>query len=364
MELHYTKETLPKSQAVLTITIPKARIEKHVDKAVKTISEKMVIDGFRPGHIPRDILVKKVGELSIWEEALQEEVTNAYIEILTKEKENLPVLGRPAIAITKLPLHDDAEIKITVSLYPDLKLADYKKVAKEIGKEKLDLEVKEEEVTEAIKMLQKMRVQEDASKKNGADKAPKLSEIKDEDLPELTDEFAISLSSEFKGVEDLKNKLRENIVHEKTHRLEDARRTKMIETIVEETACELPDILVEYELDRIFSQFEHDIASNGIKFEDYLKHISKTKEEVRTEMKPDAEKRAKMQLVLHKISELEKVEINQVKLDTELGKIKEMYAQNPDFSEEGAKAYLETVLLNQAVIEAIEKLGGIENHNC
>lgn len=364
MELHYTKETLPGSQAILTVTIPKARIEKHVEKAVKNLSEKVTIAGFRPGHIPRDVLVKKVGELSIWEEALQEEVTNTYIEILTKEKENLPVLGRPSIAITKIALNDDAEIKITVSLYPDLTLADYKKVAKEIGKEKLDLEVKDEEITEAIKMLQKMRVQEEASKKDGADKAPKLSEIKDEDLPELTDEFAISLSPEFKSVEDFKTKLNENIVHEKTHRLEDARRTKMIETIVEETVCELPDILIEYELDRMFAQFEHDIASNGIKFDDYLKHISKTKEEVRAEMKVDAEKRAKTQLVLHKISELEKVEVDAARLEAELTKLKEAYATNPEFSEDGAKAYLETVLLNQAVIETIEKLGGIENHTC
>ena len=362
MKLTYTTESLPGSLVKIIAQISKEDIASKKDKALKGFQDKVKIDGYRPGNVPADVLEKKIGAMGLWQECIEELIPDIYIETITKEKIN--AIGRPNINVTKLVANEDAEVTITVAVLPEITLPDYVKIAKEVAKEKEDLTVSDEELLEAIKMLQKMKVQENKTKLAGAEEAPKLSEIGDEELPELTDDFVKTLSPEFTSVEDFKTKLKENIGHEKAHRSEDKMRATMIEKIIEETVCEVPEVLVSYELDRMVAQFEYDIATNGLTMDKYLAHIGKTIEEVKAEMHPEAIKRAKMQLVLHKISDTEKIELDNEKVSKELEQLKITYAGHKDFNEDSARSYLETVMHNQAVIEKIEELGGIKKHTC
>ena len=68
----------------------------------------------------------------------------------------------------------------------------------------------------------------------------------------------------------------------------------------------MPEILIEVELDKILYRMESDITQMGLKFEDYLKHLNKTVEDLRKEFRTDAEKKAKLALALNKIAENEK----------------------------------------------------------
>jgi FKBP-type peptidyl-prolyl cis-trans isomerase (trigger factor) len=360
--MSYTIEQLPHSQTKIIATIPAQTISAKVDATIAKLQNTVKIDGYRPGHVPKDILIKKVGELAIWTEATEECIPDVYLEALTAEK--IPAIGRPQISITKIANESDAEIAIVVSVIPELTLPDYAELAKTAGSSALDLAVTDAEVTEAIDMLRKMKAQEAKAKLAGTDNAPALGDISDADLPELNDEFVKSLSPDFTSVDDFMTKLRANIEHEKTHKEEDRRRSALLESIVEATVCDIPELLVGYELDRMVHQMEYDLSMNGITLAQYLEHIKKSREELLADMKPDATKRAIMQLVLQKIAEAEKVVVPDSEIETELEKLSVQYASSPEFNKENARAYLETVMLNQAIIAKLEELGGFSKHTC
>jgi len=82
-----------------------------------------------------------------------------------------------------------------------------------------------------------------------------------------------------------------------------------------------------------------------------LKHLKKNEEELKIEWRPDAEKRAKLQLVLNKIADVEKIVPEKEKIERDVENLKNMYK---DASEERIRTYVETVLTNEKVFEFLE----------
>src|ERR1019366_6016845 len=125
-------------------------------------------------------------------------------------------------------------------------------------------------------------------------------------LPEFTDDFVKSLG-EFNDIPDFKDKLSKMLGEQKTDEAREKTRIRIADALAEATTVDLPDVLIESELNRIDAQFRADIERMGVKMEDYLKHAKKTPEEIRAEWKPLAEKKAKLQLLLNLIAEKEKI---------------------------------------------------------
>ena len=111
-------------------------------------------------------------------------------------------------------------------------------------------------------------------------------------------------------------------------------------------------IIVEAELDKMTAQFKGDIAQMGAKFEDYLKHIKKTEEDMRKEWTPDAEKRVKIELVLHKIATLEKIVPPEDEVTKEVAHILEHYK---DADPGRARNYVVEIITNEKVLQFLEK---------
>ena len=161
--------------------------------------------------------------------------------------------------------------------------------------------VTEKQVEDTIEEIRKMYASQ------GHHHAPGETCDHNHELPEINDEFVKKLG-DFKDVSDFKNKLKENIAKEKEVHAENKKRTRLIEKIASETKVELPKVIIESELDKMEAQFKGDIAHMGLQPEEYLKHIKKTWEDLRKEWSPDAEKRAKTQIILQKIALEEKIE--------------------------------------------------------
>jgi trigger factor len=89
----------------------------------------------------------------------------------------------------------------------------------------------------------------------------------------------------------------------------------------------------------------------GLKFEDYLKHTNKTEEAIRDEFRDQAKKRAKLQLTLNKIAELQKVEADPEAVEAE---IKHAFEHFPDANPELVRIHIETVLKNEKVLQMLE----------
>ena len=336
---------LPDSEVEILAEISEGHLEKYKEKAFKKIKEVAELPGFRKGHVPDAKLKEKVGEIGILEDAGEMAINDCVAEIIVESKINF--LGRPDIAITKIAIGFPIEFKIKITIMPEIKLGDYKKIAKkENGKEEKAEEVTEKQIDETIEEIKRMYAQQNHTHKEG--------EVHHDDeelaLPELNDEFVKKLGN-FKGVADFKVKLKENIAKEKEVKAKDKKRIKIIEKIVEESKIDMPKVLVENELDKMEGQFKSDIAGMGLQPEDYLKHIKKTWSDLRTEWRPDAEKRAKIQIVLQKISLEEKLEPSKSDMEKE---IKALTDQYKDADTERVKAYVEMVLSNEMVIKFLE----------
>ena len=98
---------------------------------------------------------------------------------------------------------------------------------------------------------------------------------------------------------------------------------------------------------------ESDITQMGLKFEDYLKHLNKTKEDLKKEFHKDAEKKAKLGLILHKISEVEKITADPEQVKSEVAHILEHYKETDPTR---ARLHAENVLTNEKVFQFLENI--------
>ena len=337
---------LPKSLVEITGIMEADDFEGFRKKAMKHLAEHADLPGFRKGHIPEATLATAVGEMGILEEMAEMAIESRYTDIILTNK--IDAIGRPTIGILKLAKGNPFEFKITVAVVPEITLPDYKKIAGKKTKEKIEITVDDKEVDGVILNIRKQRAGK--AELVGEEGTPKEVEVKEENLPPLDEEFLKSLG-EFKTVDDLKKLLKDNMTKEKEQQAKEKRRMEIIKEINDETKTELPDILVESELQRMIAQFKHDVSQMGIKFEDYLKHLKKTEEDMRKEWQKDAESRAKTQLIINKIAETEKLSPEKEKFDKEIEHIMEHY---PDADPERTRAYVDMVMTNEKVLEFLE----------
>ena len=325
----------------------------HRTAAIKKISGNISIPGFRPGHIPEKILIQKIGELAVLEEAAYAVIETALPEILAEKK--ISIIGEPRVSITKLAVNNPLAFSIIVSVTPEIKLPDYKKIAAtEAGKKTEVVSVSEKEVTDFIDNVRKSYATQTApdSENGGKDKATmdETKVSKNPTLPELTDDFVKKLG-DFKNVSDFKMKILENLQQEKKHKALEKKRLEIAEAVLSKTEVTVPKALIESEIAKMLARFHDDITRMGMKVEDYLKHVKKTEEDIRKEWRPDAEKRGKLQLVWSAIAEKEKITATEQAIDEEVKHILEHHA---DADPARARAYITMMLNNEKVFEFLE----------
>jgi len=340
---------LDKSRIEMTGSIPTAIWEKYRPEALKYINDSVTIDGFRKGMVPENILIGKVGEMAILEEMAEMALSKAYVDIMMDEK--IDAIGKPEIQVTKLAATNPLEFKIVTAVVPEVKLPDYKKIAKaEMVKSSPDeLKVEDKDIEDAILRIRKSRVSHE-----GHDHEKMTPEEHDKAIesamPELTDDFVKSLG-DFNDIPDFKSKLSKMIGEQKVDEAREKTRIRIADALADALKIELPDIMIEGELNRTQAQFEADIERMGVKMEDYLKHAKKTPEEIRAEWRPHAEKKAKLQLILNEIAKAESIAPAKEEVEEEVNHIVEHYT---DADRERATAYAETVLTNEKVFSFLD----------
>lgn len=333
-DIKTTLKELPESLIEITCEIPAEVFEKERPLALKKIGEDVSLPGFRKGHVPESMIAQKFGDALILEEMANIAMDHAYPEILTRHK--VHAIAMPTVTVKKLAKDNPFEFSLTFQVMPEIKLPDYKKIAKEIMKTEEATEATDEEVANAEKELSKQFATKDAEGK--------------EVLPEVTDEFVTKFGP-FENVAAFRAKIKESITHEKTNHARSKKRMETMEKIADGITVKLPRVLIEGELERMIGQFRHDVEQMGMKFEDYLSTTKKTIEDLRKEWEADAEKRAKVQIALNEISLLEKIEVLKEDLDREVKFFTEQYK---DADEGRVRIHLEMMLTNEKVFQFLE----------
>lgn len=360
--------------------IPFDELAKERSKAIAHLGTDIELDGFRKGHVPEEVLVGKLGEMTILTEMAERALARVYPQIL--KEHNIEAIGHPQVEITKIAQDNPLGFRATVAVVPDIALPDYKQIAKDINAEKATTDVTDEDVAQQIKEIMRQkeayeRLQQSAKNsaeaESSADKesdgttdlptpeseAKKQSDtaeegpVEDADLPELTDEYVKGLGQpgQFETVDDFKKKVREHLEIEKEREVAAAHRAKVTDAIIDKTTMELPQVLIDSEINQMFAQMEEDLKRANLKMDDYLGHIKKTKEELREEWKPAAEKRAKLQLILNEIANKEEVTPDKAAVDTQVDQLMEQYK---DADEAQVRVYVASVLTNEEVMKMLE----------
>jgi trigger factor len=131
------------------------------------------------------------------------------------------------------------------------------------------------------------------------------------------------------------------------------RRLQIMEEIIAQTKIKLPEVLVEEEQHKMFDEFKGRVESMKMNFDEYLGAIKKSEEDLKTEWKEDAVKRAKMNVVLPQIAQKEAIKPEESDIEKEISHLKEHYK---DLDESRARVYLAGVLTNEAVFKFLETL--------
>ena len=176
-------------------------------------------------------------------------------------------------------------------------------------------------------------------------------------LPELTDEFAKNLGN-FSSLEALKINIREGIGQEKKEKENQRIRMIIIEKIADRATIEIPEILVERELDKMLDELKSSIAQMGMKWEDYLLHIKKNPEELRKEWHEEAQKRVRIALSLREIANREKIDPTEEEIkeraDQYLAQFKTAKQAEQSIDPEELQEYARGILRNEKVFEFFE----------
>ena len=195
---------------------------RHEADVFAELQKEFELPGFPKGQVPMEMIWTKVDRMSVLEDAAEAALSEAYPDIVAESA--LPMVGNPAITLTKIAPDNPLGFKIKVALRPEVKLPNYKKIGKEIMGDLVPAEVSDTELKELLNQLKGLRT--------GADGKPL----------ELTDESVRALGK-FENLEDFKNKLRENLREEKQESARRGKREELAKKLSEESKMDLPEML-------------------------------------------------------------------------------------------------------------------------
>ena len=361
-----TYNTISKTQKEVEVSLTAEEFLPYLDKAANELSKNLEVQGFRKGHVPRDIVEQKVGSSALYGEAADYAVKDTYQEALKASNNDnsrrtngvgLPAgeagtpteasgLAVPEVQVTKLAPGNPFSYKV-IFFMPHFEIVkNYRGIAKKAAAGKKSVVVEDREVEETLRWLSKNR-------KSG----------KEKDV-EINDEFARSVG-DFNNLEELKHNIREGIIQEKEKKEKDRVRLKIVKDIAVKSIIDIPEKVIYNEVLKIEDEFKHSIAQMGLEFEDYLSKISakggkKTKEEFRDNWKDQAKDRVEMSLILDVVARGEEIEPIPEEIEEESKKILKRFqgVEEAKNSVDPARlrSHVYAILKNEKTLKFLESL--------
>jgi len=183
-----------------------------------------------------------------------------------------------------------------------------------------------------------------------------LKELREKILPDLDDDFVASLG-DFDSIDalrtDIRRRLEANAIDRARHEFAD----RIIDYAVANATVELPEVLIDQEVEVMHDEFRGSLARQGISEEAYLKAVEKTSEDLHADFRPNAEKRAKTLLVLSKVADAEGVEVADADVDAEVEQGRERYAGDARlvsyFESDRGRSFIRSTIRRTRVVERL-----------
>lgn len=415
-------------QVVLEIGAEPEEVERSLDGAFKRLAQRAQVPGFRKGKAPRDMLERHIGRGALLEEALErlvpqllnQAINEQGLEPIAQPEVEITQI-EPLIFKATVPLSPTVELgdykNISIDREPvSVTDEDIDRVIQQLraqqgtwmpaerpvqfgdlvtinvignadGKEILNRNDLQYQVFQGVpipvpgfsEQLEGMAKGQDkeftialpdekaAGELAGKDCTFKVSvsEIKEQHLPELDDEFAKSLGQGFETADAL----REDVAtHLQAMAEQSARRSyenKAIDALIEASAVEFPAVIAEREIDRLIGAQESELQASKISLEDYLRSQNKSREELREQLRPIATKNIAGSLALGKLAEAEKIEVSAAEIDEEIEIMSTNAGEQGEnmrqlFQSPGTRKSLENVIITRKTVQRLVQIASGE----
>ncbi|MFY2152405.1 trigger factor [Mammaliicoccus sciuri] len=178
-----------------------------------------------------------------------------------------------------------------------------------------------------------------------------VNEVKSKEIPELDDELAQELDESVSTVDEYKEKLRKDLEEAKVNQAEATEKEEAITKATDNAKVDIPEAMINTELDRMMQEFEQRISQQGLNLELYYQFSGQSEEELKAQMIEDAEKRVKTNLTLRAIADAENIEVSDADVEAEFAKMSEQFG----LSVEDIKATLgnNDILVNDLKIQKV-----------
>ncbi|OGD98126.1 hypothetical protein A3A49_01585 [Candidatus Curtissbacteria bacterium RIFCSPLOWO2_01_FULL_38_11b] len=354
--MQYTVTRGEKGKVEVKVDIPKVVFSQAYDEILQKLGKEVNIAGFRPGNVPSDVLEAKTGANKILNETASLLISKNLSQIF--KKEDIVPLGNPSIAIQNLSKDSPFSFTATFITKPKVKLGDWKKI--KVTKVKAR-EVTEKDVEESIKNIfeawKKNRKSKSEAKSEGeledqnqskpsfapsfakATNDKRASEgkkfiydahgekifIKDEEQDkgkssfakvsedEVDDNFAKAIGA--RDLVYLKEIVKKDLEQIMLDRVEAKLEQELFDELLMIVQVEVPDILVDDEINRIILRITQNLEGQGKKIEDYLREENTTLDALRAKLRPQAEKNVQITLAMDEIGKSEKVEVTSEEIE-------------------------------------------------
>jgi trigger factor len=183
----------------------------------------------------------------------------------------------------------------------------------------------------------------------------KLHEIKRKILPELDDEFAKDVS-EFDTLEEYKQDLTSKLKERKRKEAEAARESAVVEKAAAAAEVDIPEVMIDNETERLVREFESRLRMQGMNLQLYCQVSGQDEAALRAQMRAEAEKRVRNDLVLEQIAKAENIDVSEEEIEEELNRLSQLYNRPADelkslFSSNGYLDTLKTDLKIRKVVK-------------
>lgn len=421
--MQITATPAPNSTVVLEIELPAERLDRAVGEAVRHLSRRTRVPGFRPGKAPRPVLERHLGPGAVLDDAVDHLVQDAYRQALV-EQDLLP-LTNADVEVVQAEEGKPLVFKATVQVRPEVKLGDYKhfnfspeidtiddarvdKVLEELRDQNATLAAVEDRgaqegdyavisfvgtrdgepfeggSSERMPLIlgQERLIPGFEAKLVGlevggktefdltfpddypeielagkqAHFAVELRELREKVQPDLDEDFIKTLG-DFVDLEALRADIRTRLERNALDRARHAFADRIIEYAIANATLDLPDILVDQEVEVMHDEFRASLARQGISEAAYLKATEKAEPDLHADLRPGAEKRARTLLVLSGVADAEGVTVPDADIEAEIGRGRERYANEPRllayFDSERGRSYIRSTLRRSRVVEQL-----------
>ena len=159
--------------------------------------------------------------------------------------------------------------------------------------------------------------------------AVKVNEVRAEERPELNDEFAQDIS-EFDTMDELRADIRQNLEENGERRAEMEMKDAVLEAIYEANEVDVPDVMVEDQLEEMLKEFESEVKQHGFKLEQYFQMTGQSPSALRESIKLEAHKRVKTRLIVQNLARQLGFTASEEEVDEELAKMADIYDMEKD----------------------------------